>query len=126
MITAILDTQLDERAIQPDEASETWYDASGTGWDIEYVARYERMGALLQGTLICPWDAEYDRNRVLLTGTFDCWPAAIVICEAPEDTQACVEFAKKHDLHITIRDKGHATAKPAFVSGSLLVDICLL
>ncbi len=125
MTTALLNEQLDEQQSQS-PASDIWYDASGTGWDVDYISRLESMGAMLQGSLVCPWDPEYDRHRLLLTGTLDCWPAAIVMCEASADTRVCVDFAKKHDLLITIRDKGHATAKPACVNGSLLVDICLL
>ncbi|MEM7291252.1 MAG: FAD-linked oxidase, partial [Pseudomonadota bacterium] len=82
--------------------------------------------ANLQGTLICAWDAAYEKARALWTGSAECWPAAMVRCSDASDLEASLAFAQRYDLLLSIRDGEQPLAKPAVNSGALVIDTSLL
>ena len=108
------------------DKKDVWFDASGVGWDIEYVARYEALRASISGRLTCAWDDGYDESRKLWTGIANCWPAAMAQCLKAKDTEACLAFAKKYDLPIMIRVAGEALAGQTFNNGALVIDVSLI
>ena len=64
----------------------------------------------LQGTLLTPADADYDRVRRVFNAMIDRRPALIARCRNAQDVVACVNLAREHDLPVSVRGGGHNVA----------------
>jgi FAD/FMN-containing dehydrogenase len=80
----------------------------------------------LGGSLVKPGDANYDEVRAIWNGMIDKSPGLIVQCASADDTVACVNFARKHDLLVSVRGAGHNIAGSSLSDGGLLIDHSLL
>jgi FAD/FMN-containing dehydrogenase len=86
----------------------------------------ERLGdfrAKLRGALITPDDPSYDDARKLWNGMIDKRPAAIVRCGGTSDVVRAIEFARSHDLAVSVRGGGHNVAGKALRDGALAIDL---
>lgn len=81
------------------------------------------FGAHLRGTLITPADPAYDDARKLWNGMIDKRPAAIVRCAGTSDVVRAIEFARNHDLAVSVRGGGHNVAGKALGDGALAIDL---
>ena len=95
-------------------------DARSTGTDAE------TLRPMLRGTLLTPDDPGYDEARRLWNAVIDRRPALIARCTHVEDVQACVRFAREHDLPLTVRGGGHNVAGHAVSDGGLMIDLSLM
>ncbi|HEX7103130.1 MAG TPA: FAD-binding oxidoreductase [Nitrolancea sp.] len=77
----------------------------------------------LLGSLVRPGDAEYDETRQLKNMFVDAHPAYIVRAADAADVIRAVEFARTHDLPITVRSGGHSVPGYSMVDGSVVVDM---
>ncbi|WP_078410090.1 FAD-binding oxidoreductase [Priestia abyssalis] len=73
--------------------------------------------------LIRPNDELYDEKRKVWNAAIDRKPAAIVVCESEDDVMAAVQFAKEHQLSISVRAGGHHVAGLAVCDDGLMIDL---
>jgi FAD/FMN-containing dehydrogenase len=83
----------------------------------------QQLQQALRGPLILPGDAAYDAGRRVWNAMIDRRPAAIARCLGAADIQACVRFARRHDLPFTLRGGGHNIAGLAVADGALMIDL---
>ena len=77
----------------------------------------------LKGPVSLPGDADYERGRRVWNGRVDKRPAVIVRCRSDEDVAEAVNFAREHDLEVSIRGGGHNVAGLAVTEGGLMIDL---
>ncbi|MBX3055673.1 MAG: FAD-binding oxidoreductase [Anaerolineae bacterium] len=82
-----------------------------------------RLELALQGQLILPGDPEYDAARAVWNGMIDRYPALIARCETTQDVVTAVNFARQHDLLLSVRGGGHNVAGHATNDGGLVIDL---
>src|SRR4029079_16705678 len=73
--------------------------------------------------VITPGDSGYDDGRRLWNAIHDRRPAVIARPSAAREVAAAVQFAREHDLEITVRSGGHTAAGFGGANGGLLVDM---
>jgi FAD/FMN-containing dehydrogenase len=77
----------------------------------------------LRGDLLRPSDEGYDTARKIHNGMFDRYPALIARCAGVADVIASVQFARDHQLLISVRGGGHGLAGFALCDGGLMIDL---
>jgi FAD/FMN-containing dehydrogenase len=76
-----------------------------------------------QGDLVTPESATYDEVRAIWNAMIDRRPGMIVRCASAEDVVRAVNFAREHDLLVTVRGAGHNIAGKAIADGALMIDL---
>lgn len=87
------------------------------------MAEVQSFTAQLQGRLILPNDTDYDEARRVWNGMIDRYPAMIARCESVSDVIASVNFARAHDLLVSVRGGGHNVAGHATNDGGIVIDL---
>jgi FAD/FMN-containing dehydrogenase len=82
-----------------------------------------RLGQVIEGTVVRPGDRAYDDARKVWNGAIDRSPTAIVACAAVSDVVAAVRFAREHDLLVSVRSGGHGVGGHAVCDGGLVIDL---
>ena len=77
----------------------------------------------LRGELLTPGDAGYDATRTVWNGMIDKQPALIARCAGVSDVTACVNFARAHNLLLSVRGGGHNVAGNAVCQNGLMIDL---
>jgi FAD/FMN-containing dehydrogenase len=77
----------------------------------------------LRGELLEPSDAGYDAARRVWNAMIDRRPALIARCVGAADVAMCVNFAREHNLVISVRGGGHNVAGNAVCDGGLMIDL---
>ena len=85
--------------------------------------RYEELAAAVDGRVLVPGDEYYDASRTLWNARFDRRPDVVVQCTRPEDVRAAINFARTHDLPLSVKGGGHAFAANTVGEGGLLIDL---
>jgi FAD/FMN-containing dehydrogenase len=80
----------------------------------------------LRGKVIGYEDAEYDRARCIWNGRIDRRPRLVAQCLDAGDVIACVGFARKRELPLSVRGNGHAVAGTAICQDGLVVDLSMM
>jgi FAD/FMN-containing dehydrogenase len=83
----------------------------------------QTFDAGLRGVLIRPGDPRYDEARRIWNGMIDRRPALIVRCAGTADVVDAVNFARDHDLLLSVRGGGHNVAGNAVNDGGLVIDL---
>ena len=87
---------------------------------------YRELARTLQGDVVLPSDAAYNRARVLYNTRFDgVHPRAVVFCESRQDVERTVRWARKHAVRIVPRSGGHSYGGYSTTSG-VVVDVSRL
>lgn len=86
-------------------------------------AALQELSAGLRGQLIRPGDAAYDQARRLWNGAVDKHPALIVRSQAAQDVVLAVNFARSHNLPVSVRAGGHNGVGLALVDDGLVIDL---
>ena len=84
---------------------------------------FAELGTSLRGTLILPQDPGYDGARALYNGMIDRRPAAIARVADTADIVACVNFARTHDVELSVRGGGHQASGLAIAEDGLVIDL---
>jgi FAD/FMN-containing dehydrogenase len=87
------------------------------------AAAIKSLGGRLRGALIGPEDEEYDSARRLWNGMIDRRPAFIIRCTGVADVLEAVNFARNHELLLSVRGGGHNVAGLAVGDGGLMLDL---
>ena len=86
-------------------------------------ADIQGFAAALRGDLIRPEDDRYAAARAVFNAMVDRRPALIVRCAGVADVMRGVEFARSHDVPLSIRGGGHSVAGKAVCDGGLMLDL---
>jgi FAD/FMN-containing dehydrogenase len=76
----------------------------------------------LRGPLLLVGDAGYNEARTVFNAMIDHRPALIARCAGAADVSASVEFAREHDLLVSMRGGGHNVGGKAVCDGGLMID----
>lgn len=86
-------------------------------------AAIEDLKKNFRGELMAPSDAGYDVARRVWNGMVDKRPALIARCTGANDVVACVNFAREHEVLISVRGGGHNYAGKAICEDGLVIDL---
>jgi FAD/FMN-containing dehydrogenase len=87
------------------------------------ASRFEDLGKMLRGQLVIPADASYHAMSRVWNGMIDRRPAAIARCTGVADVMAVVNFARDHDVPVTVRGGGHHVAGKSVRDGAIVIDL---
>jgi FAD/FMN-containing dehydrogenase len=80
----------------------------------------------LHGALLSPQDPGFEAATRLWNGMVEKTPARVVQPTGTADVVAAVDFARDHDLALSVRGGGHNIAGTALVDGGLTIDMSRL
>ena len=83
----------------------------------------EAFRASIRGELILRDSAGYDTARRVWNGNIDRQPALIVRCGGTADTQRAVDFARTHELLVSLRCGGHSAPGYGTNDGGMVIDL---
>jgi hypothetical protein len=83
----------------------------------------EALRAAMRGRLLGPGDGEYDSARQIHNGMIDRRPAWIARCAGAADVQLAVNFARVHQLPVSVMGGGHGVSGFAVSDGGLMIDL---
>jgi FAD/FMN-containing dehydrogenase len=83
----------------------------------------DELTATVRGPVLTSSDARYDDARSVRNGLIDRHPLVIVQCQGTADVVAAVNFAREHDLLVSIRGGGHNVAGNAVNDGGIVIDL---
>lgn len=83
----------------------------------------EKLRAILQGNVIAPGDAGYDKARMPFYGGIDRRPAAIARVAGDADVARVITFARETRLPLAVRSGGHSTVGHSVVDGGIVLDL---
>jgi len=86
----------------------------------------EAFGQRLRGPLLAPTDEDFEEATLLWNGMIDKSPALVVQPTGTADVVATVNFAREHDLLLSIKGGGHNIAGTALADGGLTIDMSRL
>ena len=97
------------------------------GHGIEFEAsHFDALKLRLKGTLHFPGEPAYAESRSVWNAMIDRRPLAVVRCLGVADVVAAVQFARQHDLLLSIKGGGHNIAGLAVADGALMLDLGLM
>jgi FAD/FMN-containing dehydrogenase len=102
------------------EVNITTTTGAGSALDENVVQEFSKG---LRGKLVRPGDDTYDAARKVWNGAIDKRPALIACCAGVADVVGCVNFARDHDLLVSVRGGGHNIAGNAVCDGGLTIDL---
>jgi FAD/FMN-containing dehydrogenase len=76
-----------------------------------------------RGAVLRPGDEGYDDARAIWNGLIDRRPALIVQCTGAADVVQAVNFAREHELLLSIKAGAHNVAGNAVNDGGLVIDL---
>ena len=83
----------------------------------------EALAERMRGPLLTPELDGYDQARTIWNGMIDHKPAIVGRCAGTADVKACVEFARDHDLLVSVKGGGHSFAGKSVVTGGFMIDL---
>jgi FAD/FMN-containing dehydrogenase len=86
-------------------------------------AAVDAFTARLRGELLRPSAPGYDAARKVWNGMIDKRPALIARCAGVADVIAAVNFARTHNLLVSVRGGGHNITGNAVCDGGLMIDL---
>jgi FAD/FMN-containing dehydrogenase len=89
-------------------------------------ASIDEFKAHFRGDMLLPAEEHYDEVRQIWNAMIDRRPALIARCASPDDIVLAVNFARKHDLLVSIRGGGHNIAGNAVCDDGLMIDLSLM
>lgn len=96
--------------------------ANASGDRIDSTAT-EEFRAGIRGPVFAPGDDGYDDARKIWNAMIDRRPALIARCSGVADVIDSVNFARKHNILLSIRGGGHNIAGTSLAEGGLVIDL---
>ena len=81
------------------------------------------LAGKLEGQVLLPGTAGYNRARRVFNAMIDRCPAVIIRCASTEDVIGGVGFARAHGLPVTVKGGGHGVAGRAVCDGGVMLDL---
>lgn len=85
-----------------------------------------QLRSRVRGAVLMSSDPEYDVARTVWNAMIDRKPALIVRCTGTADVIGAVDFAREHQLLLSVRSGGHNIAGSAVCDGGLMIDLSLM
>ena len=82
-----------------------------------------QLEARLHGRVIRPDDSDYDEARTIYNRMIDRRPALIARPRGTADVVTCVDFARTHEVQVSVRGGGHSVAGRAIAENGLVIDL---
>jgi FAD/FMN-containing dehydrogenase len=89
-------------------------------------AAIDGLRAGIRGELILSGDDGYEAARRVWNGNIDRRPALIVRCTGAADVQCAVDFARTHELLLSVRGGGHSAPGYGTNDGGMVIDMSLM
>jgi len=89
-------------------------------------AHIDAFRSSIRGELILRDTAGYEAARRVWNGNIDRRPALIVRCTGPADVQLAVNFARAHELLLSLRCGGHSAPGYGTNDGGMVIDLSLM
>jgi FAD/FMN-containing dehydrogenase len=86
----------------------------------------EAFKTSLRGELLRPGDTDYDEARKVWNGMIDKRPGLIARCTGVADVISAVDFARTHQLLVSVRGGGHNIPGNAVCNGGLMIDLACM
>ena len=86
----------------------------------------ETLKTSLRGELLRAGDAAYDEARKVWNGMIDKRPGLIARCTGVADVISAVDFARTHQLLVSVRGGGHNIPGNAVCDGGLMIDLACM
>jgi len=83
----------------------------------------ESFAAGFRGALLRAGDEGYDQARAIWNALIDKRPALIARCSGTADVVQAVNFAREHNLLLSVRGGGHNVAGKAICDDGLMIDL---
>jgi FAD/FMN-containing dehydrogenase len=83
----------------------------------------EELRAGFRGELVAPGSLGYAEARLVRNGLIDRHPAVVARCSGAADVVAAVNFARAHDLVVSVRGGGHNVSGAASNDGGIVIDL---
>ena len=96
--------------------------AQAGGHAIVGDSNLDALRGRLRGPLLRTGDAGYDEARTVFNAMIDHRPALIARCAGAADVIAAVEFAREHDLLVSMKGGGHNVGGKAVCDGGLMIE----
>jgi FAD/FMN-containing dehydrogenase len=77
----------------------------------------------LEGRVVGPDDADYDRMRTVFYGGIDRRPLAIARVESASDVSRVIGLARETGLELAVRGGGHSPAGHSVTEGGVVIDL---
>jgi FAD/FMN-containing dehydrogenase len=87
------------------------------------AGRLGRLSDELDGRVLLPGDADYDRARAVWNAMVDRRPRLIARCVSAGDVATAVRFAREHDLEVAVRCGGHSVLGLCVPDGGIMIDL---
>lgn len=84
---------------------------------------FEELAQDLSGDLIRSGQDGYEEGRKVWNAMIDKYPGAIARCQDTADVVKAVNFAREHQLLVSVRGGGHNVAGDAICDGGLTIDL---
>ncbi|MFW6153413.1 MAG: FAD-binding oxidoreductase, partial [Halobacteriota archaeon] len=75
-----------------------------------------------RGAVLRPGEAGYDEARTIWNAMIDRKPGVIAQCEGTADVISAVDFAREHDLLVSVKGGGHNVAGNAVCDDGIVID----
>jgi FAD/FMN-containing dehydrogenase len=83
----------------------------------------ESLHEQTHGPVLHPGDEGYTEARTVFNAMIDKYPSIIVRAEGPADVMTAVDFARTHDLLLSVKGGGHNFAGTAVSDDGLTIDL---
>ncbi|OUR94635.1 hypothetical protein A9Q87_03090 [Flavobacteriales bacterium 34_180_T64] len=83
----------------------------------------QQFSQTLVKPLILPSDSEFDEARSVWNGMIDKKPAMIAMCTNVNDITNCINFARRHNVLVSIKGGGHSVAGRAVCDDGLMINL---
>jgi hypothetical protein len=83
----------------------------------------DELRAAISGPVALPGHQLYDEGARVWNGAVRRHPAIVAFCKQPDDVQAAVRAARRHDVPLSVRGGGHDWAGRALRDGGLVIDL---
>lgn len=94
--------------------------------DAEFTAAVDALRSGMRGEALTAVDEGYDAARAIWNAMIDRRPRLIVRCRGVADVMDAVNFARHHNLAVSIRGGGHNVAGHAVCDGGVMIDLSLM
>jgi FAD/FMN-containing dehydrogenase len=87
------------------------------------AAALQAFAMQMRGPVLTPEDSGYEEARLVWNGLIDRRPALIAQCSGAADVVDAVNFAREHDLLVSIRGGGHNVTGNAVNDEGIVIDL---
>ncbi len=81
------------------------------------------LAPVLGGRALVPGDGGFDEARALWNTKLDRRPDLAVRCTSSSDVKASIDYAREHELQLSVKGGGHSYAANSVADGGLLIDL---